>query len=263
MTDWAEAILRDLWNRVDELEATVGQRFPLYADQDHWRTTARGSWTGGFWAGLLALCPDGDPAPVRHRLDLWADADTVCRGLIFWYGSAGERLGLHPPQSTTAAVANNLAQAFDDRLGAIPWGTALAPDGPPIRPDGAVGVVPLLRAHGHVDIARRHLETHLAQGIPGWNRGAAWLLLSAVDGDMLNDDLLAPWSTPSDDAGANAIAAAALIKANHPLGERLLREAAKGTSEYDGRTGLRVIWAEFFTALAAALLTGLTSADQW
>ncbi|GAA2980178.1 hypothetical protein [Actinokineospora diospyrosa] len=266
MTGWAEAILRDTWSRVAEIEAAVGDRFPLSAEQDQWRTTARGSWTGGFWAGLLALkamAEGGDPAPVRRRLDIWADTDTVCRGLIFWYGSGGERLGLHPPEPTTAAVADSLAQALDERLGAIPWGTALAPDGPPIRPDGAAGVIPLLRAHGHHDIAQRHLETHLRQGIPTWRRGAAWLLLSAVDGGRPSGDLIAQWSTPSDDAGANAIAAMALLKANHPNGERLLREAATGTAEYDGQTGLRVIWAEFFTALGAALLTGLVSADHW
>ncbi|MEV0674922.1 hypothetical protein AB0I60_00225 [Actinosynnema sp. NPDC050436] len=278
MTDWVRELLDRACDRVTEVEREVGTRFPLFADGGSWTTTARGSWTGGFWAGLLALRASatgvGDPVPVRRRLDVWAEADTVCRGMVFWYGSGGERSGLHAPEPSTSDVARRLAECYDERIGAIPWGTALAPDGPPIRPDGAAGVVPLLAAHGYDEVARRHLETHLGCGEVAWRRGSAWLLLSCVDGDRRFDGfdrrfrtLADQWTAPDPDASATAIAAVALLKSDNvrtrATGERLLREAARGTAEYDGRTGLRVVWGDFFMALGAALLLGLANPDHW
>ncbi|MEU4806148.1 hypothetical protein [Actinosynnema sp. NPDC023587] len=278
MSDWAEELLRSSCERVAEVERAAGTRFPLYAEGGSWTTTARGSWAGGFWAGLLALrsvaTGAGDPVPVRRRLDVWAEADTVCRGLVFWYGSGGERCGAHAPEPSTADVARRLAEAYDDRVGAIPWGTALAPEGPPVRPDGAAGVVPLLAAHGYDEIARRHLDTHLRLGSAGWRRGAAWLLLSCVDGSRRWDGfaersraLAGEWTAPDSDSSATAIAAVALLKSDHArtraAGEELVRAAARGTAEYAGRTGLRVVWGDFFTALGAALVVGLVGPDHW
>ncbi|MFI8962419.1 sugar ABC transporter permease [Streptomyces sp. NPDC053493] len=56
-SDWAEEALTLLLDRVARTDAEVGPRFPLHADPrtGHWTTTSRGSWTGGFWAGLLWL----------------------------------------------------------------------------------------------------------------------------------------------------------------------------------------------------------------
>ena len=134
MSDWAHDLVRRMCDQVDEAEAAAGERFPLYLHNGQWKTSARGSWTGGFWAGLLTLrtlaTGAGDIGPVRDRLDVWADADTVLRGMIFWYGSGAERLGLIAPRPSTAKVADSLASSFDPELGAIPWGTALAADGP-------------------------------------------------------------------------------------------------------------------------------------
>ncbi|MER6175666.1 hypothetical protein [Streptosporangium sp. NPDC001681] len=72
-------------------------RWPLHADpgSGRWTTTARGSWTGGFWAGLLwlrAIMSGGpaDRAAATGRTALlgpWIEADTATRGLIFWYGT--------------------------------------------------------------------------------------------------------------------------------------------------------------------------------
>jgi hypothetical protein len=184
---------------------------------------------------------------VRDRLDVWVDADTVLRGMIFWYGSGAERLGLITPRRSTAKVADSLAGDFDQELGAIPWGTALAADGPPVR------VVPLLEAHGHHDIARQHRDAHLSL-TPAWSRGRAWLMLT---------DPARSWIVSTEDSSAVAIAAVALLKAGRrDEGERLLRTLPKG-SEYDGMTGLTVVWGDFFTFLGAAIVTGLVPPDVW
>lgn len=256
MSDWAHDLVRRMCDQVDETEAAAGERFPLHLHNGQWKTSARGSWTGGFWAGLLTLralaTGTGDIAPVRDRLDVWADADTVLRGMIFWYGSGAERLGLIAPRPSTAKVADSLANSFDPELGAIPWGTALAADGPGIRADGAAGVVPLLETHGHHDVARRHRDAHVDLA-PAWPRGRAWLLLTNP-GD---------WELSTEDSSAQAIAAVALLKAGkRSEGERLLRTLPEG-AEYDGMTGLKVVWGDFFTFLGAAIVTGLVPPDAW
>jgi hypothetical protein len=255
VSDWAHDLVRRMCERVDETEAAVGERFPLYLHRGQWTTSARGSWTGGFWSGLLTLrklaTGAGDLASVRDRLDVWADADTVLRGMIFWYGSGAERLGLLEPRPSTAKVANSLAGKFDPRLGAIPWGTALAPDGPPVRADGAAGVVPLLDAHGHHDIAHRHQDAHSLLA-PDWPRGKAWLLLT---------DPGREWKVSTEDSSAVAIAAVAVLKeGRREEGELLLRTLPEG-AEYDGMTGIEVVWGDFFTFLGAALVTGLVPQD--
>jgi len=256
VSDWAHHLVRRMCEQVDEAEAVAGERFPLYRQDGRWKTSARGSWTGGFWAGLLTLrrlaTGTGDLAAARERLDVWADADTVLRGMIFWYSSGAERLGLLAPRPSTAKVADSLAAGFDAELGAIPWGTALAADGPALRADGAAGVVPLLEAHGHHDIARRHRNAHLRL-TPEWPRGKAWLLLT-------NPGI---WDVSTEDSSAQAIAAVAMLKAGRRSeGEQLLRTLPRG-AEYDGMTGLRVVWGDFFTFLGAALVTGLVPPDVW
>ncbi|MFD4861899.1 hypothetical protein [Streptomyces atratus] len=59
-----ETALGLLLQRVHGTASAVGDRFPLYADpaDGRWTTTRRGSWTGGFWAGLLRLATAQEPA---------------------------------------------------------------------------------------------------------------------------------------------------------------------------------------------------------
>lgn len=256
MNGWAHDLVRRMCDQVDETEAAIADRFPLYLHGGRWKTSARGSWTGGFWAGLLTLrklaTGAGDVAPVRDRLDVWAEADTVLRGMIFWYGSGAERLGLIAPRPSTAKVADSLAGGFDPELGAIPWGTAFSADGPDIRADGAAGVVPLLETHGHRDVAHRHRDAH-AHLAPAWPRGKAWLSLTNPG----------RWNESTQDSSAQAIAVVALLKAGERgEGERLLRTLPEG-AEYDGLTGLKVVWGDFFTFLGAAIVTGLVPPDVW
>ncbi|WP_067463365.1 hypothetical protein [Nocardia amamiensis] len=219
MTDWARDALDAILDRVSSTCAAVGTRFPLYADSTsgEWTTTFRGSWTGGFWAGLLWLRALSSGAPAHRSLAMettarladWVASDTSTRGLILWYGTA---LAAARGEDTTALslrerAARQCHADFDHDLGMLPWGSAFGGPRLVARVDGVPGIVPLLatdkNAHSS-DIASEHLRTHLtrwrttpvgipawawsdgtwvpcAQPRPGWSRGRAWLLLALAD----------------------------------------------------------------------------------
>lgn len=216
--DWVDEALAAVMERVAVTAAEVGGRFPLYAapGDGRWTTTGRGSWTGGFWAGLLWLRAGytRDEADRRAavactaRLVPWADADTVTRGLIFWYGTAlaGED---SEAVEIRARAARACLSAYDPALGLVPWGAALGGTRLLARVDGVPGMAPLLAGAGPggAAAAAAHLHRHLdlclgADGEahrpawsfdayagwrpcedpgPGWSRGRAWLLLAVAD----------------------------------------------------------------------------------
>ncbi|CAM5309788.1 sugar ABC transporter permease [Streptomyces avidinii] len=224
--------LEAVMERVAVTAAAVGPRFPLYAEpgDGRWQTTGRGSWTGGFWAGLLWLRAryTGDEADRRAaaactaRLEPWVAADTATRGLIFWYGTApaGDDAGA---AALRARAARAVLSAHDRELGLVPWGDALG--GPRLlaRVDAVPGTVPLLAGAGPQGLAAAadHLHRHLDLCLganpavptpavltpalrfdagtgwqpcpdppPGWSRGRAWLLLAVADA-LLRPDLAA------------------------------------------------------------------------
>ncbi|MFI1281201.1 sugar ABC transporter permease [Streptomyces sp. NPDC020858] len=171
--------LADVIERVAVTGAAVGSRFPLYAEpgDGRWTTTGRGSWTGGFWAGLLWLRArytgaEADrraAAACTARLERWVGADTATRGLIFWYGTApagddAEAAALR------ARAARACLSAYDRELGLVPWGDALG--GPRLlaRVDAVPGTVPLLAGAGPrgaaaaADHLHRHLDLCLGAG---------------------------------------------------------------------------------------------------
>ncbi|MFF3457207.1 sugar ABC transporter permease [Streptomyces sp. NPDC002730] len=213
--DWAERALEDVLDRAAVTAAEVGHRFPLFADPDtgRWVTTGRGSWTGGFWAGLLWLRArhTGDEADrafasaCTARLAGWVEADTATRGLIHWYGTA-----LAVGDAGAVELRNRAARAcltaLDPELGLVPWGSAFG--GPRLlaRVDGVPGMVPLLATAGlegataAASHLHRHIDLCLREGLapalrfeadtgwhacddppPGWSRGRAWLLLAVAD----------------------------------------------------------------------------------
>lgn len=212
---WAGHAVQHLRHRVATTAEQVGDRFPLHADSaGTWTSTRRGSWTGGFWAGLLGLRAaatgaETDRARARaawEALAQWRDADTACRGMIFWYGGLAarrENTGWEPLR----AAALSLAADLDPDLGAVPWGTAFGHSRGGLRVDGVAGLVPLLAWAGEPEVARQHLRSHLhrcfAGGAvqpalftsdggrtwqpaddpaPGSSRAHAWLLLGCADG---------------------------------------------------------------------------------
>ncbi|MFI9722993.1 sugar ABC transporter permease [Streptomyces sp. NPDC052396] len=214
---WAVPALGAVLDRVKVTAAETGDHFPLFADPDSgtWTTTRRGSWAGGFWAGLLWLRAryTGDPMDRRvaractDRLVGWARADTAARGLIFWYGTlpASGEPGIAAIRERAARAC---LDAYDDELGLVPWGSAFG--GPRLlaRADGVPGLVPLLatvNARAAESHLRRHLElclgrrpfrwawrhdrgegwTACADPPSGWSRGRAWLLLGVAEGSRL------------------------------------------------------------------------------
>ncbi|MFE7773256.1 sugar ABC transporter permease [Streptomyces sp. NPDC057445] len=204
--------------RVAVTYAEVGTRFPLFADPagGRWTTTGRGSWTGGFWAGLLWLRArqtggSDDRAAASActaRLAPWAEADTATRGLILWYGTA-LAVGDDRAAALRGRAARACLTAMDHELGLVPWGSALGGPRMLARVDGVPGLVQLLAAsgpegaavagqhlHRHLDLCLgddgRHLQPawHFAAATgwqpcddpaPGWSRGRAWLLLAVAD----------------------------------------------------------------------------------
>ncbi|MET9572251.1 sugar ABC transporter permease [Streptomyces virginiae] len=164
--------LAAVMERVAVTAAEVGHRFPLHADpaDGRWTTTGRGSWTGGFWAGLLWLRArytgaESDrraAAACTARLAPWAGADTATRGLIFWYGTAaaGDDAGA---AEIRARAARACLASCDPELGILPWGDALG--GPRLlaRVDAVPGTVPLLAGAGPAGAAAAaaHLHRHL------------------------------------------------------------------------------------------------------
>ncbi|MCX4984714.1 sugar ABC transporter permease [Streptomyces sp. NBC_00572] len=197
----------------------MGARFPLYADpaDGRWTSTGRGSWTGGFWAGLLWLrarqtgldAHRSAAADATARLAPWAGADTATRGLIVWYGTA-LAVGDEAADALRERAATSALAAWDATLGLIPWGAALGGPRLRARADGVPGLVPLLASAGAEGQAaaaahlHRHLELCLPRAgdrrprpawrwdeasdwsaepdpAPGWTRGEAWLLLAVAD----------------------------------------------------------------------------------
>ncbi|MFF4319345.1 sugar ABC transporter permease [Streptomyces sp. NPDC001568] len=169
---WAGPALDSVLERVAITGAAVGDRFPLFAEpaDGTWTTTRNGSWTAGFWAGLLwlrarstgAAADRRAAAACTARLTSWVRADTATRGLILWYGTAAAEDDPYAA-ALRARAARACLSAFDPALGIVPWGDAFG--GPRLlaRADAAPGLVPLLAAAGPAgaDAASTHLHHHL------------------------------------------------------------------------------------------------------
>ncbi|MER7660106.1 sugar ABC transporter permease [Streptomyces sp. NPDC096193] len=248
--DWARDALTAVIDRVTVTESEVGARFPLFAEPDsgRWTTTGRGSWTGGFWAGLLWLrarysgieADRSAAARCTARLAPWVDADTATRGLILWYGTA---LASHDAEATALRerAARSCLEAMDPELGLVPWGSALG--GPRLlaRADGVPGMVPLLAGAGPEGATaagahlHRHLELCLGDGSEhrswtqpawrfdagpgwqpcedppqGWSRGRAWLLLAVADALHVPTPS-GPWPEPLAAAAEHLLAHGAVL----------------------------------------------------
>ncbi|MCX4779978.1 sugar ABC transporter permease [Streptomyces sp. NBC_01264] len=242
---WAERAFAEILAQVAVTAAEAGEgRFPLYAEPDtgRWTTTGRGSWAGGFWAGLLwlrarhtgAAADRAAASACTARLAGWVDADTSTRGLILWYGTAlaVEDAGV---RELRARAAGACLAAVDGELGLLPWGSAFG--GPRLlaRVDGLPGTVSLLATVGPA-AAASHLQRHLslclpgsgtevcrardlvpawsyaaetgwrecAEPAPGWSRGPAWLLLALAD--VLHRPVVAAWLPGDPQALAERLA---------------------------------------------------------
>ena len=180
----SESLISHLLARVDETLRTGPGGFPVYADpvSGRWHVADEPEWNGGFWPGLLwlAAAATGEAryaeaaaaclGPLRAR----AEATTVLRGFIFWYGAAlGTQLGVAGEQAGEVAVvaARSLATSY------IPAAQVLSPGqedatlylwpSPGACVDGLPGAVPLLAMAGRrtADPALAEMAVRYAGGI--------------------------------------------------------------------------------------------------
>ncbi|MEV6596781.1 hypothetical protein AB0M36_07930 [Actinoplanes sp. NPDC051346] len=203
--------LAALIHRIAVIEAAVGDRFPLFADPaGGWTTTRRGSWTGGFWAGLLwlraAVTGGGrDLEAARswsRRLLPRAGDDTDTRAMTFWYGAGTGHRWTGDPGAAEVAMsgARALAASALPGSGMIPAGTAFGGDPRRIAIDAFAAVVALLDDAGMPQAAAAHARGVAATLVgadatisagpgPVWARGQAWGLLGfAVAADRLGGE---------------------------------------------------------------------------
>ncbi|KXU38486.1 hypothetical protein AXE65_13005 [Ventosimonas gracilis] len=208
-----------IFRRMDEMAAQCGEKFPLFraAADTQWTLSKRGSWMGGFWAGLwwLKASVTDNVADRAHavrwcmRLEASLDEPSVNRSFVFWYG-AGLGNQLH-----TDAAAGQLAQRathtllnrFDETLAVWPLdeGMGAGERGRCMLDlDSLAPLLALMHAHGGSigrDLAQQHLDsclTHLAdatgawrsrkvldvtqtQATPIWPRGQAWAMLGLAE----------------------------------------------------------------------------------
>lgn len=172
---------------LDRVRGSLDRRldaFPVFADPmtGAWSSAPDGSWTGGFWAGMLWLLARRSKASRdRQRARSWTrrltervQDNTVFTGLLLWYGAGVGHQLLDDSQARTAALtgARSLTRSYDETSRLIPIGAAFSSlHGPSIETniDGVAGSVALLGWASEYtgesaflrianDHARRHLE---------------------------------------------------------------------------------------------------------
>jgi len=162
--------------------------FPVYADpvSGEWQYSGEPEWNGGFWPGLLwlASAATGEDryakaagqclGPLRAR----AEAPTILRGFMFFYGAAlGVKLGLADAAvaadaaDAAVAAARSLSLAFVPAAGVLSPGqedaTLYAWPSPGACVDGLPGAVPLLAMAAECtgDPALREMAVRYGRGI--------------------------------------------------------------------------------------------------
>ncbi|WP_418648622.1 hypothetical protein ACNQFN_09190 [Thauera butanivorans] len=194
-----------LFKRMDGIAEQCGDRFPLFrADKStQWTLSRRGSWLGGFWAGLWWLRAayygkqnDLDIARTwSARLESSLSEASVNRSFVFWYGAASNRAcntGNAIRQLATRA-AQAIAVDFDPSMEAWPVGPGMGVGGAGvhrINVDALAPTLALLHGYGDADgatKANRHLQTclrHLTTDHGAWRTNA----IRNADGTISRDE---------------------------------------------------------------------------
>lgn len=119
--------------QVDSIAASVSD-FPHVTENKHWTCTKDGVWTGGFWAGLLWLAHEHQPAPERlarahaftqRLLPRARDAHNHDLGFMFFPSAikGWQLTGNEDYRRHAIEAANSLAAQLNVKGGFIPgWG---------------------------------------------------------------------------------------------------------------------------------------------
>lgn len=187
--------------RMDSIAAQCQDQFPLFcvAEDSTWKLSRRGSWLGGFWAGMwwrraavTRLATDYANARLwTSRLQALLHEPTINRSFVFWYGSCLNRPDhiLDTGIDLAAQAAAAILPHFDTRHACWPQGTGMGagPVGEKLlNIDALAPTLALLHAYGGAigaQQARIHLETSLHRLA---KPSGAWLSNSALDASAVN-----------------------------------------------------------------------------
>ncbi len=217
-----QAVVNALFKQLDSISRQCGEQFPLYRlpRERKWKLSRRGSWLGGFWAGLwwrraayTELSEDLDQAAFWSRqLVAQLDEPSLNRSFVFWYGAAfGGRLAQDPSARELALrAADTLARDYRPDIGGWPLGPGMGGGDSghaTLNIDALAPTLALMHLQGDADqrdMARSHLELCLrtlrgengawasharldedgsvSRGPAGeWARGQAWAMLGLAE----------------------------------------------------------------------------------
>lgn len=178
--DLYRTAIRAIIGRMDEISAQCGDRFPLFRveTEERWTLSRRGSWLGGFWAGLWWRRAAVTGSAADHALaGIWSERlqpmlqeTSINRSFVFWYGAAiGDREfgGSQAVRRLAAQAVRSIAADFDTSLDGWSLGTGMGAGEAGARRfnvDALAPTLALLHGYGGPDggkQAYRHLHSCL------------------------------------------------------------------------------------------------------
>ena len=204
--DLYQTAIHAIFKRMDEIAAQCGDRFPLFRPDvaTQWKLSRRGSWLGGFWAGLwwrrAAYTRSADDHAVARtwsaQLQPLLSEPSINRSFVFWYGAAiGHQVSAkdQAAQQLAGHAALAISASFDPVLGCWTSGPGMGAGEPGTRTlnvDALAPTLALLHAYGGPKgrvQAHQHLQTclrYLATEHGAWREN----VVQDVDDDMQQEE---------------------------------------------------------------------------